>query len=195
MNTRDLVWRHPRISLGLALVATALLAAAPGSAQEEAEPITTASRDAGGEITIRAVRLDEPLELDGALSEAIYGSIAPASGFIQQDPDNGAPATEDAEVWVFYDDRNFYVAIRALDSRPGRIVANEMRRDNRNIWLNDNVIVALDTFLDRRTAYFFQTNPLGGVRDGLILDEGHQQLRLEHGLGRPQPESRGGVDR
>jgi len=160
------------------------LAAAPGGAQERAadrsattdglalpERTATATRNDEGEITIRAVRLEEPLELDGALEEAVYGRFEPASGFIQQDPDNGAPATEDTQVWVFYDDRNVYVAVRALDSRPERMVANEMRRDNRNIWMNDNIIVALDTFLDRRSAFFFQTNPLGGVRDALIVDE------------------------
>ena len=169
---------------GVQYLLAALVAASPANAQEEPpatsgtadrvalpEPPATAVRSGDGEITIRAVRLEEPLRLDGALDEPVYVRFHPASGFIQQDPDNGAPATEDTEVWVLYDDRNVYVAIRALDSRPERIVANEMRRDNRNIWLNDNVIIALDTFLDRRTAFFFQTNPLGGVRDGLILDE------------------------
>ena len=173
-----------RCPLGAPLVLAVVLAAAPGDAQEKAtdpsaatgglalpEPPATAARNDEGEITIRAVRLEEPLELDGALDEAVYGRIEPASGFIQQNPDNGAPATEDTQLWVFYDDRNVYVALRALDSRPERIVANEMRRDNRNIWLNDNVIVTLDTFLDRRSAFFFETNPLGGVRDALILDE------------------------
>ena len=32
-------------------------------------------------------------------------------------------------------------------------------------------IVLLDTFLDRRSAFFFQTNPLGGIRDALVLNE------------------------
>ena len=176
MNTNVFDRRDPRILCGPALAVFVLFAAAPGGAQEAVEPIATASRHEAGDLTVHAVRLDEPLELGGALSEAIYESFVPTSGFIQQDPDNGAPATEGTEVWVFYDERNFYVSIRALDSQPGRIVANEMRRDNRNIWLNDNVIIALDTFLDRRTAYFFQTNPLGGLRDGLIVDEATNSL-------------------
>ena len=124
-----------------------------------------------GEITLRAFRLEGPLDVDGVLDDAVYGRIEPASGFLQQDPDHGQSATEDTHVWVLYDDTHVYVALRALDSRPEQMVANEMRRDNRNIWMNDNITVALDTYLDRRTAYFFQTNPLGGVRDALILDE------------------------
>ena len=145
----------------------------PAQAAAAARPVLTrtAARGEAGEITLRAVRLDGSLELDGALEEAVYGRVEPASGFVQQDPDHGQPATEDTHLWIFFDDTHLYVALRALDSRPERMVANEMRRDNRNIWMNDNVIVALDTWLDRRSAFFFQTNPLGGVRDALILDE------------------------
>ena len=131
----------------------------------------TISRGADGNILVRAVRLDSPLELDGALDEEIYRTILPGENFIQQYPWNGDPATEDTQVWVFFDSDNVYFALRAFDSQPDRMVANEMRRDNRNIWQNDNVIVLLDTFLDRRSAFFFQTNPLGGVRDALVLNE------------------------
>jgi hypothetical protein len=46
-----------------------------------------------------------------------------------------------------------------------------MRRDNNNIFQNDNVTLVLDTFYDRRTAFFFQTNPLGGLRDALVIGE------------------------
>jgi hypothetical protein len=124
-----------------------------------------------GTSTVRAVRLTEGLTLDGHLDEAIYRTIEPASGFIQQDPQSGEAATEDTQIWVFFDDSNIYVAMRCLDSQPDKMVANEMRRDNRNIWLNDNVILVFDTFHDRRGGFFFQTNPVGGVRDALVIDE------------------------
>ena len=131
----------------------------------------TIRRGAGGDIVVRAVRVDQPPELDGALDEEIYRTILPAAGFVQQYPWNGEPATEDTQVWIFFDSDNVYVALRAWDSRPDRMVANEMRRDNQNIWMNDNVVVLFDTFLDRRTAFFFQTNPLGGIRDALVINE------------------------
>ena len=120
---------------------------------------------------VRAVRLESPPVLDGVLDEEVYRTILPAADFVQQYPWNGEPATEDTQVWVFFDSDNLYVALRAWDSRPDQMVANEMRRDNRNIWQNDNIVVLFDTFLDRRSAFFFQTNPLGGVRDALVLNE------------------------
>ena len=50
-------------------------------------------------------------------------------------------------------------------------MANEMRRDGNKISQNDNFTITIDTFYDRRNGYFFQTNPLGALRDGLISDE------------------------
>jgi hypothetical protein len=81
------------------------------------------------------------------------------------------PATEPTDLWVFFDEDNLYVAARCHDSQADRITANELRRDNNGIWqYNDNFTVAIDTFHDRRNGFFFQTNPIGGVRDQAIND-------------------------
>ena len=61
-------------------------------------PPEVITRDEAGRATVRAVKLTEPLALDGELDEAIYGRVPPISGFIQQLPDEGAPATERTEV-------------------------------------------------------------------------------------------------
>ena len=120
---------------------------------------------------VRAYRLTAPLRIDGRLDEEIYASIAPIDGFVQQLPVEGVPATEPTELWVFFDEDNLYVAARCHDSQADRITANELRRDNNGIWqYNDNFTVSLDTFHDRRNGFFFQTNPIGGVRDQAIND-------------------------
>jgi hypothetical protein len=127
------------------------------------------SRDNG--ISLRAVGLSEPLEVDGNLNEAIYGRVAAVSDFIQQEPLEGEAATEKTEVWLFYDGDNIYVSARCWDSQPEKILANEMRRDNRNIRNNDNFAVILDTFLDHRNGFLFHTNPLGALFDAQVTDE------------------------
>jgi Domain of unknown function (DUF5916) len=129
------------------------------------------SRDAGGRATIRAVRLDEALHVDGRLEERVYDTVPSIGGFIQQEPHEKRPATEKTEVWVFFDDTNLYVSARLWDSHPDRILANEMRRDNRMVGGNDNFAVILDTFYDRRNGFLFQTNPLGALWDGQVTDE------------------------
>ena len=57
-------------------------------------------RIARGGATVRAVRLAEPLQLDGVLDEPIYARVEPFGGFIQQAPDEGAPATEGTDNWM-----------------------------------------------------------------------------------------------
>lgn len=155
--------------------AQTLAPAAAGPALVDGTPVpvppATVARAEDGGIAIRAVRLDRPLALDGALNEEIYRTTPPVTDFVQQFPRGGERATEDTEVWIFFDNDTLYAALRCHDSRPDQMVANEMRRDHINIWQNDNVIVVLDTFYDRRSGYFFQTNPLGGVREALVIDE------------------------
>src|SRR5262245_2190824 len=121
-------------------------------------------------ITVRAHRLTQPIVFDGRLDDAVYSANEPAPAFKQQEPRVGELATEQTEMWVFFDDRNVYVSARMHDSAPERMVADEMRRDG-SIYQNEHFVVVFDTFHDRRTGFFFQTNPLGGIRDALILDE------------------------
>jgi len=45
-----------------------------------------------------------------------------------------------------------------------------MRRDG-NVNQNENISVTLDTFHDRRTAFYFQTSPIGAMRDALVADQ------------------------
>ena len=130
-----------------------------------------ADRDAEGNVVLRAFRVAEGVVLDGRLDEPIYTEVEPAADFIQQEPNEGALATERTEAWVFYDDDDLYVAARLWDSQPARMVANELRRDHQNIFQNESFAVLLDTFHDRRNGFFFQTNALGALRDGLITDE------------------------
>ncbi|MFN7914294.1 MAG: DUF5916 domain-containing protein [Vicinamibacterales bacterium] len=131
----------------------------------------TIARNDSGQATVRAVRLQKPLQIDGRLDDEVYQSTPPIDGFIQQEPTEGAPATENTQVWVFFDDRNVYVSARCLDSHPEREVVTEMRRDNNNVTQNDSFTVVFDTFLDRRNGLFFQTTPLGTFRDQAIVDD------------------------
>ena len=137
----------------------------------------TITRDADGRATVRAVRLEAPLQLDGRLDEGVYDTVPPFSGFIQQQPDEGAPATERTEVWVFFDDQNVYVGGRNWESVPeSRWTANEMQRDSFQLVQNDKFSVVLDTFYDRRNGVQFSVNPIGGFMDQQITDEGQPNM-------------------
>ncbi len=134
-------------------------------------PPQVVSRDDNGRVTIRAIRIGEELIIDGRLDEPIYSRLEPVSNFIMQEPEENIPATEQTDIWILFDDTNLYVSGRNWDSQPDQIIANEMRRDGRNIGQNDNFTLVLDTFYYRRNGFYFQTNPLGALMDGLITDE------------------------
>jgi hypothetical protein len=134
--------------------------------------LPTLTRDEQGRATVRAVRVSEPMRVDGRLDEAVYGTLPPATGFIETEPRNGQPAEERTDVWVLFDDDNLYVVARNWESRPDRRVANEMRRDNGGVLRGDHFAVALDTFFDRRSAVVINANPIGGRMDGQVAAGG-----------------------
>ncbi len=167
------------VAAGLGGVATAgpneavVTAPAPGSIDGPPPPVAPAviARDELGRVTMRAIRLDEPLRLDGQLDEPVYEAIEAVTNFIQQEPSEGAPATERTEVWVLFDSEAVYISVRCWDSEPDRTVANEMRRDSYWMYGNDTLAVMLDTFYDRRNGFIFMTNPLGGLFDQTVTAE------------------------
>jgi hypothetical protein len=135
-------------------------------------PPAVVSRDERGRVTVRATRVATPIVLDGRLDESVYRDVPSVSDFVQQEPQEGAPATEKTEIWVLFDDEYVYITARCWDSHPEKMIINEMRRDNFNIFQNENVTVVFDTFYDQRNGFFFQTNPLGALRDQAVGDEG-----------------------
>jgi hypothetical protein len=129
-------------------------------------------RDSEGRATVRAVRVAQPLQIDGALDEALYREVPSMSEFIQVEPDGGQPATERTETWIAFDDDNVYVSFKVWDSQMETLIATEMRRDSNNNWQgNDLVSFIFDTFYDRRSSFTFTMNPLGGRSDGTMVND------------------------
>ena len=156
--------------IGLLIIAMARVASAQGAP----EP-SIVNRLAPDNVTVRAFRVPSPLRIDGRLEEDAYRNIEPISGFIQQEPDEGQPATEKTEAWILFDEVNLYICARNWDSHPEREIANELRRDNGNILGNENLTFAIDTLHDRRNGYVFQTNALGALRDMAVTDDQQNQ--------------------
>ena len=165
-----LAW--PGAASGLGLQQTAPDPGQPGAPV----PPAVVTRAADGRVTVRAVRIPESPVIDGRLDDPIYQQIPAIDGFVQQLPDEGAPATESTEVWLLFDEENVYVSARCWDSHPERMVANEMTRDARAIFRNEILSVVFDTFHDGRNGMAFTTNPLGGLLDNLITDERNVNL-------------------
>jgi hypothetical protein len=66
--------------------------------------------------------------------------------------------------------------LRFVMAEPAaELVAHELRRDA-DLSNDDRIAFVLDTYQDRRNAYFFATNPNGAREDGLVTEEGDPSL-------------------
>jgi len=160
-----------RLALALLLGLVALpwcnaSAQVPAATPREASPSASV-----GVRQIRAVKISTPINVDGRLDERVWSEAVAAADFLQQQPNEGTPASEKTEVRVLFDDRNLYVGIRAFDSDPANINARELVRDA-SFDNDDKIEIVLDTYRDRRNAFRFAVNPLGTQQDALITDEG-----------------------
>ncbi|MBM4185446.1 MAG: carbohydrate binding family 9 domain-containing protein [Gemmatimonadetes bacterium] len=142
-----------------------------------AAPALSAQEGSREAYSMNAVRVVARPSIDGVLDEAIWQTASVIDAFIQQEPSEGAPATERTEVRVLYDGGRLFLAVHAFDSEPARVVASEMRRDAERILDEDNFQVILDTFQDSRSAYMFAVNPLGAQLDQQVFDEGGRDRR------------------
>jgi len=121
-----------------------------------------------------AVKVKEPIAVDGALNESSWALALELGEFIQFEPERGAPATLKTVVKVLYDDKAVYFGVLCYDPNPDRIAARVAKRDA-DLREDDSVIVCLDTFFDRRNCYFFMTNLLGTQFDGRFVENGITQ--------------------
>jgi hypothetical protein len=130
-----------------------------------------AGGQAPGGPTGRMVRASGPIRVDGLLDEADWAA-APVLGEVRQrEPNPGQPATERTEVKLLRDDQNFYIGVYCFDSAPSRIIGTRMARDS-DLGDDDRIEVLIDPYLDKRNAFYFSTNPLGALVDGLIIENG-----------------------
>ena len=108
----------------------------------------------------------ESITLDGRLDEDVWMRAVPATNFMQMDPNNGQPATEQTEVRIVYNADKLYMGVTMFDSEPDKLIYYQMGRDG-NLPADDKLQWAIDTFIDGRTAYWWEMNPLGSMADAL----------------------------
>ena len=121
------------------------------------------------------------IRVDGLLEEPVWRLATPLGDLRQQEPHEGAPATESTAIRVVFDSTTLYVGVEAFDTDPNRIIGRILQRD-RVMELNgeggldfagdDAIAILIDPFHDHRNAVVFATNPNGAEFDAQIGDEG-----------------------
>ncbi|WP_373521211.1 DUF5916 domain-containing protein, partial [Aquiflexum sp.] len=119
--------------------------------------------------SLEAYRLKsgEMIELDGKVDEEFWENTEVASNFLMMEPVEGSPASERTIIRVAFDDQYLYIGARFYDSEPDQIKAFQRRRDQ-SLLTDDRFVFILDTYNDKRSAYYFEVNPLGLMSDALL---------------------------
>ncbi len=124
-----------------------------------------------GRPNISAARTAQVPQIDGNLDDAVWQRATRITEFVQQSPLDGAPATEDTEVYVAYDDTHLYFGLYAHYSQPSMMRASRVDRDQ--AFFGDDIIsVYFDTFLDQQRAYVFSVNGYGVQNDSILEARG-----------------------
>ena len=101
------------------------------------------------------------IRVDGRLDDAAWATARWRTDFLQKVPTEGGEPSGRTEVAFMYDDQALYLAARMFSRDASRIPTAVTRRDQ---FSNaEHLVIALDTYRDRRTAYSFIISS-GGVR-------------------------------
>ena len=114
-------------------------------------------------------RASGPVEVDGDLGDAGWQGALLFDNFLETSPGDNVPAKVKTTVWLTYDEKYFYIAIKADDPDPSKIRAPYVDRDQ-VLGTDDNIAVFLDTRNDHRAALELRVSPRGIQADGVFND-------------------------
>lgn len=120
---------------------------------------------------INAVATTQKIMVDGVLNEAIWNEAVKINNFTQRELNFNQPASELTQVAIAYNTTSMFIAVWCFDSMPQNIISKELKRDF-NYLLDDNFIVIIDTYNDKRNGFMFVTNPNAARADLQVFNNG-----------------------
>jgi len=119
--------------------------------------------------SVKAVVTRTPM-IDGVFGDAEWQYGGLATDFLQREPQEGVPASQNTEAYFLYDEENLYVGVKCMDAEPEEVMSELAGRDNTGA--SDFITLFFDTFHDHRNGYFFGTTPDGSKIDGRMFNDG-----------------------
>ncbi len=119
--------------------------------------------------TLEVPFIEQPPTLDDFVgmqpSAAVQGKMSMVKGFVQRQPRDGQPASNDTHVYMAYDKKHFYAVFMCFDDEPQKLRVNLTPREQ--VFQDDYVDLQIDTQNDRRRAYTFLSTARGVQWDAL----------------------------
>lgn len=119
-----------------------------------------------------AAAVTEPPIIDGdVLGDPAWQTAPVISGFLQEQPDEGQPASENTEVRIVFTRDMLFIGVVCYDRDPSSIIVSDSRRDA-GLDETDSFRLIFDTYSDRQNGFVFGTNPAAIEYDGQVTNEG-----------------------
>jgi hypothetical protein len=113
-------------------------------------------------------QLSSAITLDGIPNEEGWNAVEWGGDFIQWQPNEGKPPSQETNFKILYDEKFLYIGYRCHDQAADSIIKRMGRRDE---FPGDWVEINIDSYHDQRTAFSF-TLSVSGVRgDEFVSNE------------------------
>lgn len=114
--------------------------------------------------TYQTVYTKTPPVIDGLITDECWNLVDWSSDFIQSQPEENKPPTQQTAIKIIYDNTNIYFFIRAFDTEPEKISRLMSRRD---YFEGDRVMVLIDSYFDKQTSFLFAAMASGTKGDAI----------------------------
>ena len=118
----------------------------------------------------KAIENLNPIIIDGKLDDHAWNTVEWGNDFVEWQPDENTPPSEQTKFKILYDAKYLYIGVRAYDKSSDSIVKRLGRRDTFD---GDWVEVNIDSYHDLRTAFSFTRSVSGVKGDEFISNNGN----------------------
>ncbi|MEN8117062.1 MAG: DUF5916 domain-containing protein [Bacteroidota bacterium] len=116
-----------------------------------------------------ATRTEQVPKIDGKLDDECWQKVGIWDGdFIQQQPHQAKPSSQETKIKILYDDKYLYIALICYDDEPEEMDPILARRDENE---GDMAGIAFDSYYDKQTAFEFNLTSAGQKVDLMHLGE------------------------
>ncbi len=120
--------------------------------------------------TTKPLNGSEAPTINGLIEESSWDLVEWSGDFIENEPDENTPPSQQTKFKILYDQKYLYIAYRCYDTEPEKIEKRLSRRDG---FAGDWVEINLDSYHDKRTGFSFTITAAGVKGDEFISDNGN----------------------
>lgn len=119
-----------------------------------------------------AKSINSIVNINGKLEEDVWKTADWQGSFVQLEPSQGKVESQKSEFAIVYNEHSIYFGFKCYDTKPDSLVNITTRRDDID---GELVIIQIDSYFDKRTAFSFGLSSAGVRMDQLISNDGNSE--------------------